>query len=127
MRLPRVAKAQPWAEIGQRFQRYSILARAVEFSTFCAKRYSADDFDRVPLFGQRHQLTRRLAGTHHGPTLTMTVRRQFSPNFNLPIGCDRLSLSDLNLAHYLPSTALTCSAAKCTLWEFFSTCNSIFL
>jgi hypothetical protein len=30
-------QSKPWADIGQRFQRYSILARTHEFSTFCAK------------------------------------------------------------------------------------------
>ena len=38
MRLPRVAKAQPRAGIGERFQRYlfPIFLRAVMDSTFCA-------------------------------------------------------------------------------------------
>jgi len=42
MRLPRVAKAQPWAGIGERFQRYSFLlnlSKVRSISTFGAKPY----------------------------------------------------------------------------------------
>jgi hypothetical protein len=40
MPVPRVAKAQPWAGIGERFQRYSLpmsLSKMGIISTFCAK------------------------------------------------------------------------------------------
>jgi hypothetical protein len=41
MRFPRVAKAQPWAGIGERFQRYSFSDKSYQkvgsISTFCAK------------------------------------------------------------------------------------------
>jgi len=30
-------QSKPWADISQRFQRYSMFARTHEFSTFCAK------------------------------------------------------------------------------------------
>jgi hypothetical protein len=32
-------QSKPWADISQRFQRYSILARIHELSTFCAKSF----------------------------------------------------------------------------------------
>src|SRR5882672_4792475 len=39
MRFPRVAKAQPWAGIGERFQRYAFsdLSKVGSISTFCPK------------------------------------------------------------------------------------------
>jgi hypothetical protein len=51
MSFPRVAKAQPWAGIGERFQRYSFptnLLKSGIDSTFCAKPFDGLESHKTP-------------------------------------------------------------------------------